>query len=112
MEVSIINFTVCQFFLFCQLRCYKCDDEVDVEISPVLGQCLGILKKALDIKTAKQGMACSQNCLKLIRIFSTKNVRMESAIILNVSTLGKLENWLTTVVVKLISGCVRIACSH
>ena len=89
------------------LRCYKCDNEVDVEISPVLGQCLGILKKALGIKTAKQGIACSRNCLKLI-IFSTKNVRMESTITLNVSTLGKLENWLTAVVVKLISGCVCI----
>ncbi|CAB4033897.1 ubiquitin carboxyl-terminal hydrolase 16 isoform X1, partial [Paramuricea clavata] len=34
--------------------CYKCDNEVDVEINPALGQCLTLLKKALGVKNAKQ----------------------------------------------------------
>ena len=47
------------FFLI--FRCYKCDNEVDVEVSSVLGDSLVFLKKALGVKAAKQGMHCTLN---------------------------------------------------
>ena len=46
--------------LFFMFRCYKCDNEVDVEASSVLVESLAFLKKALGIKAVKQG-----TCIKI-----------------------------------------------
>ena len=43
-------------------RCYKCDNEVDVEASSVLVESLAFLKKALGIKAVKQG-TCNKDLI-------------------------------------------------